>query len=100
MSQYICEFCGEGFDRSDEMARHLAEAHPDASTHAIDIEHAVDDLEYPLGREDLLDRARSAGHHRVVEMLRGLPEQNYRNPREVAQAYNALHGDRDADGDW
>ena len=97
MSEWMCEHCGVGFDRSDDLERHRAEAHPDATTHAVDVEQAVVGLRFPLGREDLLDHLRTADPT-MADRLRALPDQNYTDARDVARVYDALHGNRDGAG--
>lgn len=94
----MCDLCGTGFERVEDLERHQAEAHADATTHAIDVERALKGLPFPLGREDLLDRLR-ASDPIMADRLRELPEQVYPDPAAVARIFDGLHGQRDAAGD-
>ncbi|MFF8594164.1 DUF2795 domain-containing protein [Streptomyces sp. NPDC015220] len=59
----------------------------DRSTSARDVVKAIKDVDFPAGKDDLIEAAgRSGAAPEVVKALRGIPPEQYANREEVARS--------------
>ncbi|MFK4148673.1 DUF2795 domain-containing protein [Streptomyces sp. NPDC004065] len=59
----------------------------DGSTSARDVVNAIKDVDFPAGKEELVEAASRAGApQEVVKALRGIPPEQYANREEVARS--------------
>ncbi|MFE5405903.1 DUF2795 domain-containing protein [Streptomyces sp. NPDC056580] len=57
------------------------------STSARDVVEAIKDVDFPAGKDSLIEAAsRSGAPPDVVKALRGIPAEQYANPEEVARS--------------
>ncbi|GGM08488.1 hypothetical protein GCM10010129_60520 [Streptomyces fumigatiscleroticus] len=57
------------------------------TTSAREVVDAVKDVDFPAGKDELIDAARKAGASReAVAALRGIPPEQYANREEVARS--------------
>jgi hypothetical protein len=56
-------------------------------TSARDVVNAIKDVDFPAGKDDLVQAARRSGaSEEVVKALRGIPPESYANREEVARS--------------
>ena len=98
MAQYRCEECGSEFDTRSEYARHMQTSHPSRASSAADLEGALSGVDYPAGRDSLVKHARASGEDEVADILRQLPDRDYRDAAEVARAFGELRSHEEKPG--
>ena len=55
----------------------------------IEVQKHLKGMDYPASKDDLVEHARGQGApEEVLNILEGLPDQNYTSPAEVTQAVN------------
>lgn len=90
MARYECEICGKTFEQRSAYERHMQTSHPEQAPSAADLERALSGMDYPADRRRLVEHARDAQDGRIAEILRRLPEREYRDAAEVARAFGEL----------
>lgn len=86
MAQFTCEICGAGFDQKSRYERHMLTSHPQPAPTAADLEKALKGVDFPKNRDDLV----AAVEGEITEIIRALPDQQYRDAAEVARAFGEL----------
>lgn len=89
MAQFVCEICGAGFEQKSRYEQHMQTSHPERAVSAADIEKALKGVEFPKARSELAD-AVSDDDREVRDIIKQLPEQEYRDAAEVARAFGEL----------
>ncbi|QDI72584.1 hypothetical protein CD934_30730 [Streptomyces calvus] len=65
----------------------------DHRTSTRDVVHALRDVDFPAGKEELVQAAKRSGAQQdIVEALRGLPAERYANREEVARSVRPESG--------
>jgi hypothetical protein len=71
---------------------------PDAPN-PIQIQKFLGGIDYPVGRDELLNKAQQAGaDSNVLDSLRNLPDKEYDGPTEVSEAVTNVGSDKKDDG--
>lgn len=72
----------------------MAHAQPKASSppNPIQIQKFLGGLDYPVSKQDLIDKAKREGADRkVMDALEQIPDQEYTSPVAVSRAVGQLH---------
>lgn len=86
MAQFTCPICEQGFEQRSRLERHVTTSHPERAPSAADMEAASKGADFPLSKDELLEHARG----KAGELLRPLPEGEYRDAAEVARALGGV----------
>ncbi|MDI5936486.1 DUF2795 domain-containing protein [Halomonas kalidii] len=89
MAQFVCEICGATFEQKSRHEQHMLTSHPEQAASAADIEKALEGVEFPQARSDLVD-AVDDDDREVRNILERLPDREYRDAAEVARAFGEL----------
>ncbi len=89
MAQFTCEICGETFEQKSRYERHMQTSHPRQAVTAADIEKALKGVDFPKTRDELVEGV-SDDAQQEREILKRLPEREYRDAAEVARAFGEL----------
>jgi hypothetical protein len=54
-AQFTCEVCGDGFEQKSKFERHMATSHPERAPSAADIEKALQGIQYPKTKEQIVE---------------------------------------------
>ena len=92
MAQFTCEICAAEFEQKSRLERHLMTSHPKQAISAADIEKALKGIDFPASRDQLLNSIDSNDERQqeVVDIIKSLPDQAYRDAAEVARAFGGL----------
>ena len=91
MAQFKCEICGEEFEQKSRYERHMTTSHPQQAVSAADIEKALQGTKFPKSKEELLSEVEEKSQdERVRDIIKQLPEKEYRDAAEVSQAFGEL----------
>lgn len=91
MAQFTCPVCNQGFDQKSRLERHLETAHPRKAPSAADVESSLKGVQYPKTKQDLVRFAQQNNAEQgVLELLKQLPDQTYRDSAEVGRAIGQL----------
>lgn len=98
MAQFTCEICGAGFEQKSRYERHMLTSHPQPAPTAADLERALKGVDFPKSRDELVaavegqgqGQGQDQGESDVAEIVRALPDQQYRDAAEVARAFGEL----------
>lgn len=93
MAQFVCPFCGKGFEQKSKIQRHIQTAHPPAAPSAADIERVLKGIRYPKTKEELLEIATqriTTTSPELLDIIDSLPHRNYRDSADVAIALGEL----------
>jgi hypothetical protein len=87
MAQFVCKTCGEGFEQKSRFERHLATNHPERAPSAADVEKALAGIQYPKSAHELAGHAaKNTSDRELMDLIKSLPERQYRDSVEVAIA--------------
>ena len=92
-SQFTCAICSQGFEQNSRLERHMATSHPPSAPSAADIEKALSGIQYPKAKERLVEyvsQKRSTVGKDLFDLIKSLPNRNYRDSAEVAIALGEL----------
>lgn len=89
MAQFVCEICGAGFEQKSRYEQHMQTSHPKQAVSAADIEKALKGVDFPKTRSGLAD-AVSDDEREVRDIIKRLPDREYRDAADVAQAFGEL----------
>lgn len=89
MAQFTCEICGAEFEQKSRYEQHMLTSHPQQAVSAADIEKALKGVEFPRSRNELAE-AVDEEHRDVKDIIKHLPDQQYRDAAEVARAFGEL----------
>jgi len=90
MAQFNCEICGAGFEQKSRYERHLMTSHPKQAISAEDIEKSLKGVAFPKTRDELVDSVKHYDQADIMDVLRELPNQEYRDAAEVARAFGEI----------
>lgn len=90
MAQYRCDICGAEFETLSEYRRHMQTSHPERAPSAADLERALEGIDYPARPERLAAHATNKGEDDAAEILKELPDRDYRDAAEVARAFGEI----------
>lgn len=90
MARHRCEICGAEFDTLSDYRRHMQTSHPERAPSAADLEHALSGIAYPAPRDALARHARDSGADEIADILKELPDRDYRDAADVARAFGGL----------
>jgi hypothetical protein len=97
MAQFTCSICGDGFEQKSRLERHLATSHPPQAPSAADVERALDGIQYPKSKQDLMQYASqkmSTIDQDLFDLIKTLPSRTYRDSAEVAVALGEIKSGR------
>ena len=89
LAQFVCPFCGKGFEQKSKIQRHIQISHPPASPSAADVERVLKGIRYPKTNEELFEIAtqrKSTASPKLLGIINSLLSRNYRDSAEVAIA--------------
>jgi uncharacterized protein DUF2795 len=92
-SQYTCTICGDGYNQKSRLDRHMATSHPPSAPSAAEVEKVLAGIRYPKTKRELVQYASqhiSKASKSLLELIKSLPERNYRDSAEVAIALGEL----------
>ena|SRR5437773_2853928 len=92
-SQFTCAICSQGFEQNSRLERHMTTSHPPSAPSAADIEKALSGIQYPKAKERLVEyvsQKRSTVGKDLFDLIKSLPNRNYRDSAEVAIALGEL----------
>jgi Protein of unknown function (DUF2795) len=92
-AQFVCPFCGKGFEQKSKILRHTQTAHPPAAPSAADVERVLKGIRYPKTKEELLEittQRISTASPELLGIIDSLPSRNYRDSADVAIALGEL----------
>ncbi len=89
MAQFTCDICGAGFEQKSRYERHRQTSHPKQAVSAADIEKALKGVDFPKSLSELVD-AIDDREREVRDIIRRLPDGEYRDAAEVARAFGEL----------
>jgi hypothetical protein len=93
LAQFVCPFCGKGFEQKSKIRRHIQTAYPPAAPSAADIERVLKGIRYPKTKEELFEiatRGISTATPELLDIIDSLPSRNYRDSADVAIALGEL----------
>ncbi len=93
MAQFVCPFCGKGFEQKSKIQRHNQTAHPPAAPSAADVERVLKGTRYPKTKEELFEIAtqrKSTASPELLGIINSLLSRNYRDSADVAIALGEL----------
>ena len=88
-SQFTCTICGDGYNQKSRLDRHMATSHPPSAPSAAEVEKVLAGIRYPKTKRELVQYASqhiSKTGKSLLELIKSLPERNYRDSTEVAIA--------------
>ena len=69
----------------------MAEHQPQSAPNPVQVQKFFGGLDYPVGKEDILERAKSEGaDENVMEALERIPDEEYSSPVEVSRQLGKL----------
>jgi Protein of unknown function (DUF2795)/Zinc finger, C2H2 type len=91
-AQFVCPFCGKGFEQKSSIQRHIQTAHPPAAPSAADVERVLKGIRYPKTKEELeiTTQRISTASPELLGIIDSLPSRNYRDSADVAIALGEL----------
>jgi hypothetical protein len=92
-SQFTCVVCSQGFEQKSRLERHMQTSHPPSAPSAADLEKALTGIDYPKSKQDLvqyISQKSSTVGSDLAQLVRSLPERNYRDSAEVAVALGEI----------
>ncbi len=92
-AQFLCPFCGKGFEQKSKLRRHTETAHPPAAPSAADVERVLKGTRYPKTKEELENIAAqriSSASPELLMLIGSLPNRTYRDSAEVGVALGEL----------
>ena len=92
-SQFTCVVCSQGFEQKSRLERHMQTSHPPSAPSAADVEKALTGIDYPKSKQDLvqyISQKSSTVGSDLAQLVRSLPERNYRDSAEVAVALGEI----------
>jgi hypothetical protein len=92
-SQFTCVVCSQGFEQKSRLERHMQTSHPPSAPSAADLEKALTGIDYPKSKQDLvqyISQKSSTVGSDLAQLVRSLPERNYRDSVEVAVALGEI----------
>jgi hypothetical protein len=92
-SQFTCVVCSQGFEQKSRLERHMQTSHPRSAPSAADLEKTLTGIDYPKSKQDLvqyISQKSSTVGFDLAQLVRSLPERNYRDSAEVAVALGEI----------
>lgn len=91
MGTFTCEICGQEFEQKSKYERHMLTSHPERAPSSADLEAALQGIEFPQSRPGLIEAASAnEASSELLDILRELPDQEYRDSAEVARALGEI----------
>ena len=84
---------GQGFEQKSRLARHMDTSHPSSAPSAANLENVLSGIQYPKTKEGLMEyvsKKRSTVGEDLFDLIKSLPNHNYRDSAEVAVAFGEL----------
>ncbi|MDX1676193.1 DUF2795 domain-containing protein [Arsukibacterium sp.] len=101
MAQFSCDICDATFEQKSRLERHMLTSHPKQAISAADLEKALKGIEFPASRDELLDAIDNNDERAgdIAEIIKSLPEQQYRDAAEVSRAFGGLRSHQEKPDD-